>query len=64
MTIDNTPIGPQFVIPGTERIGNGELAQRRAAEPLRAKGWQKPCNHGIFGDSAEQIDLLDVITKA
>jgi N12 class adenine-specific DNA methylase len=51
----------QSVIPGAERIGQGEQAQRRADQPLRPKLPQKPADAGLFGDEMDQRDLLDQI---
>jgi hypothetical protein len=58
--IDHTPAGPQYVIPGAERVGDGTLAQRRADAPLRPTAPQKPPG-GMFGDAPAQIDLIDVL---
>lgn len=44
----------QTSLPGTERIGQGELAQRKADEALKPKVAQKPMDEGLFGDSAAQ----------
>jgi hypothetical protein len=60
MAIDQTPIGPQYVIPGAERVGDGAQAQRKANAPMRAKAPQKPAG-GLFGDAAKQVDLLDLL---
>jgi hypothetical protein len=61
--IDHTPAGPQHVIPGAERVGDGTLAQRRADAPLKPRVPQRPCDHGLFSDDAAQADLLDVIGR-
>lgn len=63
-----TPPGPdlfsqreaegQGQLPGTERIGAGELAQRRADEPLKPGVAQKPLDIGLFGDDAKQKTLF------
>ncbi|HEX4044008.1 MAG TPA: hypothetical protein VHY10_20095, partial [Xanthobacteraceae bacterium] len=45
-------------LPGTERIGQGELAQRRADQPLRPSKEQKPMDIGLFGDAAAQKTLF------
>lgn len=37
------------------------LAKLKAAEPLRPELSQKPCDHGLFGDTAQQIDLEDLL---
>ena len=49
---------PQEVIPGAERIGDRELAQRKTDEPLRPQVDQRE-PAGMFGDSAAQTDLMD-----
>ena len=36
-----------------------ELARRQAAAPLRASKPQAPCDLGLFGDTAAQLDLVD-----
>ncbi len=61
MTIDRTKIGDQHVIPGAERARDSALAKRRAAQPLRPAVPQKACDVGLFGDSAAQIDLIDML---
>lgn len=58
--IDQTPIGPQYVILGAERIGEATQAQRKADAPLRATKPQKPAG-GLFGDDARQVDLMDLL---
>jgi hypothetical protein len=45
-------------LPGTERIGQGELAQRRAYQPLKPTKEQKPMDVGLFGDEAKQKTLF------
>ncbi len=56
--IEQTPIGPQYVIPGAEKATSASMAQRRADEPLRAKVAQKPIG-GLFGDEHKQLSLWD-----
>jgi hypothetical protein len=58
-----TPAGQQGVIPGAERIGQGEQAQRGADSGLKPKAPQKPMDEGLFGDDSKQIDLIDEIAK-
>ena len=48
----------QQVLPGGERIGQGELAQRRADAPLKPKVGQKAMDVGLFGDEAAQSDMF------
>lgn len=38
-----------------------ELAKRRAAAPMRPTQPQKPCDHGLFWDGVDQIDLEEII---
>jgi hypothetical protein len=52
---------PQLVIPGAERSPMGRVAQVRADMPLKPKQLQKPADIGLFGDSMNQSDLLDVL---
>jgi hypothetical protein len=59
--IDMTAAGPQYVLPGAERKG---AALWLAAKPMQASAPQKPCDHGLFSDSAAQIDLEDLIARA
>jgi N12 class adenine-specific DNA methylase len=54
-----TTEGRQTILPGTERIGHGEQAQRKSDERLKPKVAQKPADDGLFGDSMDQADLLD-----
>jgi hypothetical protein len=61
--IDRTPAGPQYVIPGAERVGDGTLAQRRVDKPLQPRAPQRPCDHGLFSDDAAQADLLHLIGR-
>ena len=61
MATDRTHAGDQHVLPGAERVGQGALAKRKAAEPLRATSPQKPCDVGLFSDDAAQSDLIDLL---
>lgn len=54
---------PQLVIPGAEKIGQGEQAQRRADKPMRPTKAQKPADEGLFGDESKQTDLVDMARK-
>ena len=36
------------------------LAQRKANSPLMAPKPQIPCDHGLFSDERDQIDLADM----
>ncbi len=51
----------QIVIPGADKIGYGEQAQRAANRPLQAKAAQKPMDTGLFGDERNQTDIFDNI---
>lgn len=53
----------QMVIPGAEKIGDGQLAQRKADQGLKANAPQKPADIGLFGDEKDQTDLLDLVRK-
>lgn len=54
---------PQAVLPGAERLSLNDLAKRRANAPLRARKQQKPCDVGLFGDDADQLDLVSWFTE-
>lgn len=43
---------------------SADLAQRKASAPMLAPVPQKPCDVGLFGDSAAQIDLLDLLSRS
>lgn len=60
MTIDNTPLGPQHVLPGAERDSAG-LARKLASEPLKPSKPQLPCDVGLFGDDHLQLDLVEML---
>ena len=53
---------PQMVIPGAEKISGGELAQRKADQPLRPKYEQKEPG-GLFGDESKQKDMMDLLKE-
>lgn len=59
----STEAGEQHVIPGAEKISDAELAKRKAAKALKAKVNQKPADEGLFGDEANQTDLVDLAGK-
>jgi hypothetical protein len=48
---------PQTVLPGAERISDKELAERRGAQPMRAKVVQKDPG-GLFSDEMDQQNLF------
>jgi hypothetical protein len=58
-TTEKTEAGEQTVLPGAEKIGHGEQAQRAADKGLKPTKAQKPADDGLFGDSMNQRDLLD-----
>lgn len=58
--VDQTDAGAQFVLPGAEQISDAEHAQNLADKPLRPTVDQKPADDGLFGDSAAQMDLVDM----
>lgn len=53
----------QLVLPGAEKISQGEQAQRKANERLKPKVGQKSADFGLFGDEMDQGDLLDLTRK-
>jgi len=60
--------GPRVDLPGQLEIpatapDPSSLAGRRAAAPMRPAKPQKPCDHGLFGDAAEQLDLVEMARK-
>jgi hypothetical protein len=61
--IDRTPAGPQHVLPGAERVGDGTLARRRADAPMRPSVPQTQPG-GLFSDDARQLDICDLIRVA
>jgi hypothetical protein len=52
----------QLGLPGTDRISQAELVQRKANEPLRPSVEQKPMDVGLFGDEAKQKELFQGAT--
>lgn len=57
---EKTPAGEQHVIPGAEQVSDAELAQVKADEKLKPKVGQKAADEGLFGDSHQQADLVDM----
>jgi hypothetical protein len=57
-TVERTEAGQQTVLPGAERIGQGEQAQRQADKPLKPKTAQKPADEGLFSDEKDQTSLF------
>jgi hypothetical protein len=55
---DDGPDGAlQSVLPGAERASDATMAQRAADMPLKPKAAQRPCDAGLFGDSANQQEM-------
>jgi len=57
--IDHTPIGPQHVLPGAERISDRVIAERRWSAPARASRPQREA--GPLFATDQQIDLIDYL---
>ena len=36
------------------------IAERKWAAPIRASKPQQPCDHGMFGDEKDQLDLCEM----
>lgn len=62
-TVEQTPAGAQTVLPGAEKAPDADLAQMGANAPLKPKAPQQPADEGLFGDSQNQTDLLDLTSK-
>lgn len=56
--IDKTTAGDQYVLPRAEQATTAEVAQQRAAAPLRPSKPQQACDVGLFSDDAAQLDLV------
>lgn len=57
---EDTPEGPQTLIPGVEPITARERLQRRQEQPL--SGASAPCDKGLFDDGTRrQLDMLDLM---
>lgn len=50
---------PQGVLPGTEKISDAELAQRKADQRLKPKADQQQADEGLFSDDSRQVDQVD-----
>jgi hypothetical protein len=61
--IEKTAAGPQYVLTGASRDGDGEIGRRRANAPLQASKAQQPCDHGLFSDDARQLDICDLLGR-
>ncbi len=54
-----TPIGEQTLIPGVRPVSIYERLMVLAAQPLRPKRPQRPCDLGLFDEAARnQLDLF------
>jgi hypothetical protein len=58
------PLPGQLDLPACEHEPSKLLLQRRANAPLAASKPQQPCDLGLFGDDAAQIDIETLIRKA
>ena len=61
--IEQTQIGPQYIIPGTERASQADCLKRRAEMTLtarRASSGQKfdMPESGLWGDAMNQMELF------
>jgi hypothetical protein len=61
-TIDKTPAGLQYVLPGAEKASDATMARRAAGKPLRASVPQMAPGP-LFGEDALQSDLMDVLRQ-
>lgn len=60
VTVEKTPEGDQVVLPGAERISDGELAARKTEATLVARAPQSPPDEGLFDiDARNQQELFD-----
>lgn len=50
----------QLELPQTEARPS-DLAKLKSAAPLKPQTAQKPCDIGLFSDTAKQIDLEDML---
>jgi len=56
---DRTAAGLQSVLPGAERDGGASLVRAIADRPMQPARPQKPCDDGLFDDTArDQLPLL------
>jgi hypothetical protein len=54
-----TPIGEQSLVPGVRPVSNYERLMVLAAQPLGSKKPQRPCDLGLFDETARnQLDLF------
>jgi hypothetical protein len=59
--LDRTPLGPQHVLAGCERISDRQLAERTWNAPLRSRKHQTQLPAPLFGDASKQTDLMDLL---
>jgi len=57
-SVDRTPIGDQYVVPGAEKISDREMAERQGQKPLRSDAEQKPADEGLFDVEGRKQDGL------
>ena len=50
-------------LPGMTPLGIKPYAQVLAERPIKAPADQKPCDVGLFSDTAAQTDLCDLLRK-
>lgn len=55
-------IGRQATLPQCEPDQAGML-RLMAAAPLRPRKPQAPCDHGLFSDEADQLDLVSLFRE-
>ena len=48
---------PQAVLPGAERVDSCVVAQLRTNAALKPKKPQRPCDAGLFSDTANQKEM-------
>lgn len=51
----------QTELPGAEPATVRAELERRAAAPLKPRKAQRLCDHGLFGDEATQLDLVEML---
>lgn len=57
---DDTPEGPQTLVPGVHAVTTSEKLETALSRPLR--GSSAPCDTGLFDTAARnQLDLLDLM---
>jgi hypothetical protein len=59
MTVEYLP--GQTELPGAERTPLWAWLERKAAESLKPRKAQKPCDYGLFSDEAAQLDLVEML---